>query len=103
MQPQFADRNAHQLSARQFVFHADLRQQRHAVTDSNEAFDRLQRRQFDIHVQGSLMTLKRLNHFLAIGRSNDMSNEGLSRQLAYANMTLARQWMPRTSHCNQYM
>ena len=49
------------------------------------------------------MPLKRLNHFLAIGRRNDMSNEGLRPQLPDAHLPLARQRMARRNHENQFI
>ena len=75
MKAEFAHGHPDQFAAGQFVFHADLGKQRHAVPHGYETLDGLQGGQFDIHVQGCLVTLERLNHLLAIGRRDDMGDE----------------------------
>jgi len=66
VQAQFADGDANQFAAGQFVFDADLGEQGYAVAHGDEAFDGLQSGEFDIHVQGGFMAFESLNHFFAI-------------------------------------
>src|SRR6266487_4396447 len=86
LEVQFAHRNADQLSASDFVLHADRGHQRHAISHTYKALDGLQSGQLDVHVQGGLVLAEGFDDSVAIGRAYDVSDEGLRPQLTDADL-----------------
>ena len=98
LQMQFAHENAYQLPPRQLILHTDFRHQGHPVAHGDKPFYRLQRGQFDVHVQRSFVPLERLYHLLPIRRGNDVRHERLCPQLPDADLLRLGQRMPRGNH-----
>ena len=101
METQIAHRNAHQVSAADLVFHADLGHQRHPIPHAHKTLDGLQRGQFHVHVQGSFVAVEGFDHFIAVGRRHDVGYERLRAQLPDADFARSGQRMARRNHQDQ--
>lgn len=90
-----ANRDSHELAASDFSFDADLRDQSDSISHRNELLDGLQRGELEVHVQWRLVALEQLNDFLAIGRGDDVGDEGFCSQLTDADLRRGRERMRR--------
>src|SRR6202035_6057776 len=83
------------------ALHADLGYQSHAVPHGHKALDGLKRGKSDIHVQWSLVLLKRSNDFLPIWRGDVVRHKRFRAKLPDADLLRSRKWMARRNHEDQ--
>src|SRR5581483_48320 len=89
---QFRNRNVDKLRSKIFL-NRNSREKRDSISHRHKLLDRLNRRQFDVHVQGRLRFAECVDHLETVRRLDIMRDENLSAELLDFDSLLACQWM----------
>ena len=101
LQLQLRDGDRDQSAAGQLGFHREPGNERDAVAQLHEAFDGLQRRQFDFHLERRAAALKGGEHFFTQGRGHIVGNEDFAAETGDGGSLFARQGMARSDDADQ--
>ena len=103
LEVEFTHRNANQLPAADFIFHADCREKRYSVSHSDKTFDGLQRGKFHIHMKRGLVLPECFDDFVPIRGRHDVGDEGFGSELANTDFGQGGESMSRRNDKYQFI